>query len=159
MPGSAADNTAGLALRKGLSGPMRTIRFSLIKNQVGALIYKSVSFLYSLRRLYLLLLWPAVPSSTGGPFLFVGNPRVRSRSMTKKKIVHFRQEWLSKLPLASEEGELVTCPACLGQHPLIYEDEQRTEKSWGYVECDWEYVLAVVEGKVLADTLLKVDEQ
>jgi hypothetical protein len=25
------------------------------------------------------------------------------------------------------------------------------------VECDWEYVLAVVEGKVLADTPLEID--
>jgi hypothetical protein len=58
--------------------------------------------------------------------------------MIKRKIFHFRQEWLAKLPPAPEEGELVPCPACLGQHPLIYEDENPTSKSWGYVECDWE---------------------
>jgi hypothetical protein len=78
--------------------------------------------------------------------------------MMKRKIVHFRQEWLEKLPPAPEEGELVTCPACLGQHPLIYEDEQPSQNSWGYVECDWEYVLAVVGGRVLADTSLEIDE-
>jgi hypothetical protein len=60
--------------------------------------------------------------------------------MIKWKIVHFRQEWLAKLPPAPAEGEPVTCPACLGQHPLIYEDEKPTASSWGYVECDWEYV-------------------
>jgi hypothetical protein len=49
--------------------------------------------------------------------------------MIKKKTVHLRQEWLAKLPPAPDEGELVTCPACLGQHPLIYEDEQPSEKS------------------------------
>jgi hypothetical protein len=69
------------------------------------------------------------------------------------------QEWLSKLPPAPEDGEPVMCPACLGQHPLIYEDEQPNEKSWGYVECDWEYVLAVVEGRVLADAALEIGEQ
>jgi hypothetical protein len=42
---------------------------------------------------------------------------------------------------------------------LIYEDEQPNEKSWGYVECDWEYVLAVVEGRVLADAALEIGEQ
>jgi hypothetical protein len=41
---------------------------------------------------------------------------------------------------------------------LIYEDEQPTPNSWGYVEFDWEYVLAVVEGKVIADTPLEIDE-
>ena len=79
--------------------------------------------------------------------------------MLKRKRVHFTQEWLDKLPPAPADGELVTCPACLGQHPLIYEDEQPTESSWGYVECDWEYVLAVVEGRVLADTALEIDEE
>jgi hypothetical protein len=79
--------------------------------------------------------------------------------MPKLKTVRFTEEWLSKLPPAPEEGELVTCPACLGQHPLIYEDEQPTPSSWGYVECDWEYVLAVVEGKILADTRLEIDEE
>jgi hypothetical protein len=78
--------------------------------------------------------------------------------MIKKKIVHFTKEWPDKLPLAPQEGELVTCPACLGQHPLIYEDEQPTPQSWGYVECDWEYVLAVVEGRVLADISIEIDE-
>jgi hypothetical protein len=48
---------------------------------------------------------------------------------------------------------------CQGQHPLIYEDDQPTLNSWGYVECDWESVLAVVEGRVLADTPLQIDEQ
>jgi hypothetical protein len=62
---------------------------------------------------------------------------VQPAPMIKRKIVHFRQEWPAKLPPAPE-----TCPACLGQHPLIYEDEQPTESSWGYVECDYEYVLA-----------------
>jgi hypothetical protein len=79
--------------------------------------------------------------------------------MIKKKIVHFTQEWLDRLPPAPEERDLVTCPACLGQHPLIYEDEQPTPSSWGYVECDWEFVLAVVEGKLIADTPLEIDEQ
>jgi hypothetical protein len=65
--------------------------------------------------------------------------------MINKKIVHFRQERLAKLPPAPEDGELVTCLACLEQHPLIYEDEDHTAQSWGYVVCDWEYVLAVVE--------------
>jgi hypothetical protein len=79
--------------------------------------------------------------------------------MPKPKTVRFTDEWLSKLPHAPEEGELVTWPACLGQHPLIYEDEEPTPESWGYVECDSEYVLAVVEGRVLADTPLEIDEQ
>jgi hypothetical protein len=78
--------------------------------------------------------------------------------MIKMRLVHFRQEWLDKLPPAPKEGELVTCPACLGQHPLIYEDENPTPQPWGYVECDWEFVLAVVEGKVLADTPLQIEE-
>ena len=77
--------------------------------------------------------------------------------MVRRKVVRFTNEWLAKLPPAPDEGELVTCPACLGQHPLIYEDEHPTEKSWGYVECDWEYVLAVVEGRVLADRPLEID--
>src|SRR4051812_23331025 len=63
-------------------------------------------------------------------------PAVGSTSMIKRKIVHFNQQWLAKLPPPPEEGELVTCPACLGQHPLIYEDEEPTAPSWGYVECD-----------------------
>jgi hypothetical protein len=79
--------------------------------------------------------------------------------MIRRKVIRFTNEWLEKLPPAPAEGELVTCPACLGQHPLIYEDEHRTKKSWGYVECDWEYVLAVVEGRVLADTPLQIDEE
>jgi hypothetical protein len=79
--------------------------------------------------------------------------------MPKPKTIRFREEWLSKLPPAPEEGELVPCPACLDQHPLIYEDEEPTPKSWGYVECDWEYVLAVVEGKVIADTPLEIGEE
>jgi hypothetical protein len=76
--------------------------------------------------------------------------------MIKKKVVHLTQEWLEKLPPGPDEGDLVTCPACLRQHPLIYEDEEPTPSSWGYVECDWEYVLAVVEGKVIADTPLEI---
>ena len=78
--------------------------------------------------------------------------------MIKRKIVHFRQEWLDRLPPAPAEAEPVMCPACLGQHPLIYEDENPTPNSWGCVECDWEYVLAVVEGRVIADTPLEIDE-
>jgi hypothetical protein len=82
--------------------------------------------------------------------------------MPKPKTVRFTEEWLSKLPPAPAEGpaegELVTCPACLDQHPLIYEDEQPTPSSWGYVEYDWEYVLAVVEGRVLGDSAPEVDE-
>jgi hypothetical protein len=42
---------------------------------------------------------------------------------------------------------------------LIYEDERPTPHSWGYVECDWEYVLAVVEGRVLGDSDLEIDEK
>jgi hypothetical protein len=76
-----------------------------------------------------------------------------------REIVRFSQAWPAKLPPASADGELVTCPACVGQHPLIYEDEQPTDRSWGYVECDWEYVLAVIEGRVLADTPLEIDRQ
>jgi hypothetical protein len=79
--------------------------------------------------------------------------------MPKPKTVRFTEEWLSKLPPAPAEGEPVTCPACLDQHPLIYEDENPTLNSWGYVECDWEYVLAVVEGRVLGDSALEIDEQ
>ena len=79
--------------------------------------------------------------------------------MPKPKTVRFTQEWLEKLPPAPGDAELVTCPACLEQHPLIYEDENPTPKSWGYVECDWEYVLAVVEGKVFADTPLEIEEE
>ena len=79
--------------------------------------------------------------------------------MIKRKIVHFRQEWLAHLPPAPAEGCLVTYPACLGQHPLIYEDEQPTPKSWGCVECDFDYILAVVDGKVVADTSLQIDEE
>jgi hypothetical protein len=77
--------------------------------------------------------------------------------MIRRKVVRFTNEWLEKLPPAPKEGELVTCPACRGQHPLIYEDEQPTEKPWGFVECDREYVLAVVEGRVLADTPLEIE--
>jgi hypothetical protein len=79
--------------------------------------------------------------------------------MLKPKTVRFTEEWLSKLPPVPKEGVLVTCPACLGQHPLTYEDEEPTPQSWGYVECDWEYVLAVVEWRVLADTALEIDEE
>jgi hypothetical protein len=86
------------------------------------------------------------------------NP-VSYSKMPKPKTVRFTEEWISKLPPAPKEGELVTCPACLDQHPLIYEDENPTPQSWGHVECDWEYVLAVVEGKVIADTPLEIDEQ
>jgi hypothetical protein len=42
---------------------------------------------------------------------------------------------------------------------LIYEDEQPTPKSWGCVEGDFDYILAVVDGKVLADTSLQIDEE
>jgi hypothetical protein len=87
--------------------------------------------------------------------------------LLKKCIVHTtpadgllgRQTRRALLPSAPAEGEPVTCPACLVQHPLIYEDQQSTDRSWGYVECDYEYVLAVVEGRVLADTPLKIDDQ
>ena len=77
--------------------------------------------------------------------------------MIRRIVVRFTNEWLEKLPPVPEEGELVTCRACLRQHPLVYEDEQPTVKSWGFVECDLEYVLAVVEGKVLADTPQEID--
>jgi hypothetical protein len=79
--------------------------------------------------------------------------------MIRRKVVHFTKEWLETLPPAPDEGELIMCPACLGKHLFIYEHEHPTEKSWGYVECDWEYVLAVVEGKVLAGTPLQIEEE
>jgi hypothetical protein len=41
---------------------------------------------------------------------------------------------------------------------LIFEDEEPTPQSWGYVECDYQYVLAVVEGRVIGDTPLEIDE-
>jgi hypothetical protein len=50
-----------------------------------------------------------------GLFFVLGIIGLPSPTMIKKKIVHFTQEWLEELPPAPEEGELVTCPACLGE--------------------------------------------
>jgi hypothetical protein len=79
--------------------------------------------------------------------------------MIRRKVVHFTKQWLETLPRAPDEGELIVCPACLGKHPFIYEHGHPTEKSWGYVGCECEYVLAVVEGRVLADTPLQIEEE
>jgi hypothetical protein len=79
--------------------------------------------------------------------------------MSKRKCIRFTEEQLSRMEPAPGDGGLVICPACLQQHPLVYETEEPSSKSWGYVECDGEYVLAVVEGRVIGDTLLEIYEE
>jgi hypothetical protein len=47
----------------------------------------------------------------------------------------------------------------LNQSSPLAEEEDPTPSSWGYVDCEWKYVLAVVEERVLADTPLEIDEE
>jgi hypothetical protein len=141
----------GLANRFDPSG------LSLIKNQVAPPIYDRIYLPYILSSGYIPVnQWPAVAVRA---YILLTIPFVLPLPTIKKRSVHFRQEWLSKVPAAPEEAELITCPACLGQHRLIYEDEKPTPTSWRYVECDYKYVLAVVEGRILADTPLEIDEE
>jgi hypothetical protein len=97
-------------------------------------------------------------SAECGPVLSSENCLCAFSTHNQKKNRPLQARMAGQTPACPAEGELVTCPACLDQHPLIYEDEQPTATSWGYVECDWEYVLGVVEGKVLADAPLQINE-